>query len=308
MTYKLAGTPCQEILRSGMQIVPSEAALRYPQDRFLQDLGVESYFGVPLIDAAGNTLGLVAVLDTRPMQPNAWTHPILGIFADRIALELERQQVDDRLRQSEEYMRLTLENAPIGIASADLQGRLLDTNPALAALLGYSQAELARMSIKDFTHPEDREKTRRHFEALRRGETSRFKLHKRYLHKDGHIIHVRVQAGLIRDAEGRPVRVVGEVEDETERRKAAREIRRMRAYLKNIIDSMPSVLVGVDAAGRVTEWNRSAEQSTGITPTDAIGSDFQELFPQLAGQISQCQRSDSSAAADPHRTAADQAG
>ena len=78
---------------------------------------------------------------------------------------------------------------------------------------------------------------------------------------------------------------MGQVEDETERLKSAREIQRMRAYLKNIIDSMPSVLVGVDTEGRVTEWNRSAELSTGVAWDHAIGSAFPDLFPQLAGQM-----------------------
>jgi PAS domain S-box-containing protein len=238
-----------------------------------------------LVDSAGEKLGLVVVMDTKPMQPNVWTRPILGIFANRIALELERQQAENQLRESEAYMRLTFENAPIGIATTDLEGRLLDVNPAFASLLGYSQDEMTKLTIQDITHPEDRQETQRHLAALIDGDISRYELEKRYLHKDGSILHVRDQAGLIRDAEGRPQRVVGEVEDETERFKAAREIQLMRTYLKNIIDSMPSVLVGVDTEGRVTAWNRSAEQSTGVIAEMAIGRAFTDLFPQLAGQL-----------------------
>ena len=76
-------------------------------------------------------VGLVSVMDTRPMQPNLWTRPILGVFANRVALELERQRAEEKLRESEAFMRLTLENAPIGIASTDLEGRLLDERFAL---------------------------------------------------------------------------------------------------------------------------------------------------------------------------------
>lgn len=78
---------------------------------------------------------------------------------------------------------------------------------------------------------------------------------------------------------------VGGGEDETERLKSAREIQRMRAYLENIVDSMPSVLVGVDTENRVTEWNCSAEKSTGVASKEAIGKAFSELFPELAGQL-----------------------
>ncbi len=246
---------------------------------------MESYFGTPLVDSTGATVGLVSVMDTRPMQPNVWTRPILGVFANRIALELERQRAEERLRQSEAYMRLTLENAPIGIGSGDLHGRLLDANPAFASLLGYTREELVGMHVADITHPEDRAETQRQFEALVRGDIPHYELQKRYLRKDGSVIHVRAQAGLVRDAAGQPVRVVGQVEDETERLRSAQEIQRMRAYLKNIIDSMPSVLVGVDTEGRVTEWNLSAERSTGIASGDAVGRAFVDLFPELAAQM-----------------------
>ncbi len=284
-TYALDGTPCEKILSNTMEIVPREAASRYPRDKLLRDMGVERYFGSPLVDSSGANMGLVSVMDTRPMQPDLWTRPILGIFANRIAQELERQQAEERLRQSEANMRLTLENAPIGIASADLDGRLLDTNPAFSDLLGYSRQELKGMCIADLTHPEDRDESRRHFESLMRGDITRCDLQKRYLRADGSVIHMRAWAGLVRDAEGQPLRIVLEVEDETERLRSAQEIQRMRAYLENIIDSMPSVLLGVDTEGRVTEWNRSAERSTGIAADEAVGRPFPELFPQLAAQM-----------------------
>jgi len=68
-------------------------------------------------------------------------------------------------------------------------------------------------------------------------------------------------------------------------RNAAQELRRMRSYLKNIVDSMPSILVGVDRKGCVTEWNRSAELSTGVRAGDAMGQRFETLFPELESQL-----------------------
>ncbi len=307
-SYDLKGTPCSDVLNCRSDIIPRGAMNRFPEDQLLKDLQVESYYGAPLINSAGETLGLVVVMDTKPMQPNVWTRPILGIFANRIALELERQQAEDQLRQSEAYMRLTLETAPIGIASADLQGLLLDVNPAFAGLLGYTPDELVEKTIKDLTHPRDREETDRHFEALIQGDISRYELEKRYLRRDGGVLHVRAQAGLVRDAEGRPMRVVEEVVDETDRLKAAREIQLMRTYLKNIIDSMPSVLVGVDTKGRVTEWNRSAERITGVMATAGHWQRRRGSVPTIGGTACQYQRSDSSPQADPYRTPAVQSG
>ncbi|MCP4398015.1 MAG: PAS domain S-box protein [bacterium] len=59
----------------------------------------------------------------------------------------------------------------------------------------------------------------------------------------------------------------------------------LRNYLSNIIDSMPSVLVGVDADGRVTQWNKKAEHTTGITAAVAQGKILSDVFPQMASEM-----------------------
>lgn len=63
----------------------------------------------------------------------------------------------------------------------------------------------------------------------------------------------------------------------------------MRSYLKNIIDSMPSILIGVDIEGRVTEWNLGAEQSSGVSQANAQGRYFSEVLPYLASQLDRVQ-------------------
>ncbi|MCP4693463.1 MAG: response regulator [Desulfobacterales bacterium] len=75
-----------------------------------------------------------------------------------------------------------------------------------------------------------------------------------------------------------------------ERRRAEEEMRRLRNYLKNVVDSMPSLLIGVDPAGRVTQWNREAEKETGIKASEARGSPFVDLFPDLAGEMEGARR------------------
>lgn len=58
-------------------------------------------------------------------------------------------------------------------------------------------------------------------------------------------------------------------------------MRRMRNLLRNIIDSMPSVIIGVDGNGCVTQWNREAERLTGVTLDAAGGKPVTDVFPEL---------------------------
>ncbi len=70
-----------------------------------------------------------------------------------------------------------------------------------------------------------------------------------------------------------------------EHKRAEDELRNLRNYLTNIIDSMPSVLIGVDIEGKVTQWNKTAEKSTGIQASEAQGQTLSNVFPRMASQI-----------------------
>jgi len=65
------------------------------------------------------------------------------------------------------------------------------------------------------------------------------------------------------------------------RESSEKELRNLQNYLSNIIDSMPSVLVGVDTKGCVTQWNKTAEQITGIPNGKAQGKVITEILPQM---------------------------
>ena len=108
------------------------------------------------------------------------------------------------------------EYAPVGMALSTLDGRIERVNPAFCQMLGYDEQALQAMSWKDFTHPDDVAPN----EALDRrmlcGELSWFEVHKRYLHRDGQLIHVQLRVTAIRDAQGEPSGLLGVVQDVSE--------------------------------------------------------------------------------------------
>ena len=95
----------------------------------------------------------------------------------------------------------------------------------------------------------------------------------------------------LKAADGQIVGVIEVVSDITRQKHDEEELRRLRNYLANIIDSMPSILVAVDREGRVTQWNRQAQQATGLTFEDARARPLAEVFPRLAGEMERIQTS-----------------
>ncbi|WP_320170098.1 PocR ligand-binding domain-containing protein [Maridesulfovibrio sp.] len=66
-----------------------------------------------------------------------------------------------------------------------------------------------------------------------------------------------------------------------QRKEAEQEITTLRNYLVNIIDSMPSIIIGVDPDGLVTQWNKGAEEATGLKSSDALGHPLQKILPEM---------------------------
>ncbi|MEE8379462.1 MAG: EAL domain-containing protein, partial [Gammaproteobacteria bacterium] len=60
-------------------------------------MGIESYFGAPLISPDGTMMGLVSVMDDKLLNPDINIRPILKIFANRIALEMQRKREEEKL-------------------------------------------------------------------------------------------------------------------------------------------------------------------------------------------------------------------
>lgn len=199
----------------------------------------------------------------------------------------ERLAMEEKLRKGEQLFRLTLDNAPIGISLAYLTGKYININPAYCKLLGYTKEELLSMSHLDITHPDDQAETRARSKSIKEGKSKGYEIEKRYVRKDGEIITCHTSVNVIEGMEDDSIIVVGHLLDISARKRGEQEMQRMRTYLKNIIDSMPSVLVGVDLDGHITEWNTAAKQITGVEPDSALGKGFSDLLPHLKSQMEQ---------------------
>jgi hypothetical protein len=135
-----------------------------------------------------------------------------------------RKRVEESLRESEANFRSIFELAGTGKAQTDISsGRFLRVNQKLCEITGYSAGELLTMTFPELTHPEDRESTLALFQQLLRGESA-YDIEKRYLRKDGRVVWVHVNAVLIRDDEGNPIRTVANILDITERKRMEAEL------------------------------------------------------------------------------------
>ena len=105
----------------------------------------------------------------------------------------KRTRTEEALRKSEERWRSVFENSAIGVALADLNGRLLAINPTYQKMLGYTEEEFQTLSFLDFTHEDYVEACEALAAELVEGKREQFQIEKQYRRKDGSPIWVRDQ-------------------------------------------------------------------------------------------------------------------
>ncbi|MGE3152972.1 MAG: sigma 54-interacting transcriptional regulator [Nitrospiraceae bacterium] len=137
--YDLLHTPCERVLAGEVCLFPDHVQDLFPHHREdLAKLGVESYLAIPVSDRSGGVMGHLAVMDTKPMQDDARVLSVFKIFGVRAGAELERAQLEARIKESEERLRDLFDEAPIAYVNEGLDSRFIKANRTAMKTLGIT--------------------------------------------------------------------------------------------------------------------------------------------------------------------------
>jgi signal transduction histidine kinase len=93
LAWPLTGSPAAEIVANTAPCTfRSRVQERFPEDPVLRRTGVQSYIGIPLLATGGHTLGVVILMDRRPIADDLFIINVIQLFADRLVAEIERPQ------------------------------------------------------------------------------------------------------------------------------------------------------------------------------------------------------------------------
>jgi PAS domain S-box-containing protein len=152
---------------------------------------------MPLRDAQGRITGLVGI-----------NHDIT-----------ELKNAEEALRRSESEFRIIFENAPIGIALVDPDGRPIRCNHPVQQILGYSEKELQNMHFKEFSYPGDAQADLELYGELLQGKRERYQIEKRYVRKDGEVVNGRLTVSMVLEPVGTARFAIAMLEDITEQKR-----------------------------------------------------------------------------------------
>jgi PAS domain S-box-containing protein len=214
----------------------------------------------------------------------------------------QAESANAQLRESEERFRLTIDDAPIGMALVALDGRWVRVNRVLCELTGYSSEELMRLTFQDITHPDDLDTDLELLRRLERGEIPRYQLEKRYIRKDGSVVDIMLSGSVLRGPDGAARYYIAQVEDISQRKRTEEALRLSEAKFSGIVSIAADAIISIDQDQRVTVFNEGAEEIFGYDRREVIGSRLDRLIPERFRLVHNKHFAGFAAGAEPART------
>lgn len=245
-------------------------------------------FDADVAHARSGMVGMIGLLATLML-----TLLILHQRQLRRRVEQQVQNATAELRDSENRFRLVAEAAGEGIWYQDFRSGIEFLSPRLWELLGYPDAATQALGkFGDLVHPEDRELWR---EARRLHLESGvpYEAEFRVRHGDGHWLWVHSYGQAQFDETGKPTLMAGSMGDISERKRQAAALERERAFLREILDTLPEPVGVKRPAGEVlivnrayTEWvARPLEEIIGRTAYGYLPKDVVDAAVEVDRQV-----------------------
>jgi len=190
-------------------------------------------------------------------------------FYATIARDMTRERAAEAaLRASEERFRIAFQQAPVGMALLDLDGRYVQVNDAYCLTVQRPRDELVGLWPSSITHPDDVADSLRAVRRLISGEVEDYSFEKRYLAPDGETIWAELSATVLRDDDGAPQFLIGMIQGIGERRLAQTLQRSMMTTQLPQVD-------GIEVAVRYLPGSRESE----------VGGDWYDLIALPGGRF-----------------------
>jgi PAS domain S-box-containing protein len=191
----------------------------------------------------------------------------------------EHHKAVEELRESEARFKAVFDNFAVGVAIMTLDRRIVQINPTVTRITGYSPEEIFAINPSDMVVEEDRYIDRDLFLELVAGKRDQYLIEKRYLRKDGSLFWGRINFALVRNTEGRPLYIVGMIEDITDEKRAAERLAAQEAEHRRLLEER--------IAERTEELNQANELLREKAALDAVAAERTRLARELHDAVTQ---------------------
>lgn len=191
----------------------------------------------------------------------------------------EQKRVEVELRESQARFKAMFENAAVGVSLMTLDRHIVQINPKVTEITGYSAEEMYTINPSDMVLEADRFLDRDLFLELVSGKRDQYIMEKRYIRKDGSIFWGRVNFALVRGEKVEPLYIVGIIEDITEEKHSAEKLAAQEATHLRQLEAR--------IAERTDELNQANERLREKAAQDAVTAERTRLARDLHDAVTQ---------------------
>lgn len=189
----------------------------------------------------------------------------------------ERKKTELALIENEENLRLTVQNSPIGIITVFGDNKFRTVNASFCKMLGYTELELLKMSFIDITHPDDIKISQKKTLELRSNKVETFQIEKKYITKNGKTVYANLNAGYVKDTDGKILFLVAEIDDITERKNAEQLLKESQEKLKLTIERSAIGITNVSNEHKFIAVNPAFCKMLGYSEKELLGKTFIDI-------------------------------
>jgi len=272
--YTLPGTPCQNTFENAGCAYVENVAELFPLDVLLEQMQIEGYIGIPLINSKGTSIGILVLLYKAPVKYLEVKQTILRFYSERIATEIERSNNQQALKESEELFSAIFKNSPVGITLVSFSdGIIRDANDILYKHLGYKKEELiGTTSACLYKNIADRDRVFK--SIIDKGFVENEEIE--FLTKGGQVIHGLLSIAII-TIKGKAF-MLSTVVNMTVEKNVKIALRLSEEKYRNIIANINLGLLEVDTNEIIEVANNSFCEMSGYSMEEIIGKSAKTLF------------------------------
>jgi len=255
--------------------------LEISDDQFLESWYAWMVLSIGLLFTMGLLRYIYVVLTHAQRAEELVAKRTKKLFQANQALNHEikvREQLARELETSRQHFQAIFNEAPIGIAQTDLDGKILNSNRALQTLLRYREPELTTELTK-FAHPEDANKDQSMLGKMLAGKYDTYRFRKRYLCKNGAIVWTNQSCSIVRDI-AHPF-IINMIEDITERKNAEEARLKAEKKYREIFENAIEGIFQCQLDGHYFRVNPAFVRIFGYDSAEQVYNEITDIGQQL---------------------------
>ena len=303
--YNLKGSPCEIVIKNKECIYSKNTKNLFPNDTVLKELDIESYLGVSLLGKSSHSIGLIAILDTKPRLDFNNCLKALQIIALKVEKRLEQQLYNEKLEIKNndlEFSKNRLDEAQylanLGSFTLNVTDLTWESNAILDLIIGIDgNFKKDLINLLHIVHPQDRDRVQLDIKNIIYYQNGFYsKEYKIIRASDQKVRRINTFGKIIIDENGNSTKIVGTMQDVTESKEIQEELLKeknkaveIENFYKAIIENAGDALYLQDLEGNFIEVNNNSVIDSGYSKEELLTMKAEDLdvnFPTHEEQIS----------------------